>query len=102
MLQGAPPASPHHRGKAEQAIRPKHPAYGLELSHPVSQPVPPAGARPGDFPSRPTLFFNSPMQAPSLSRRNPGSCIHLLCPARPPEAFFLGERALGAGAGAGS
>jgi hypothetical protein len=41
-------------------------------------------------------------RAPSLNRRNPGSCIPLLCPTRPPEASFFGERALGAGAGAGS
>ena len=38
----------------------------------------------------PTLFLNSPRRAPSLSRRNPGSCIPLLCPTRPPEASFFG------------
>jgi hypothetical protein len=41
------------------------------------------------------LFFNSPRRAPSLSRRNPGSYIPLLCPTRPPGASFF----WGAGAG---
>ena len=39
---------------------------------------------------RPTLFLNGPRRAPSLSRRNPGSSIPLLCPTRPTETSFFG------------